>query len=234
MAIKRGRQGIVGGEPTSQREPAENPTDGADNTRDNQKTNMRQRIAGNYNRAHVKTLYDSWNAAYRGLVPHGIAALPLTRGSTKARAPKGIQFRDNPAPFEEGELADTIDSPDPTTPAIQDITPIPVIMVDDMSAVFSRMDTYFTAYVQGVGTSMDRIIARQPGRLDIRIMNLGPGIVYIAENESKGTSGFALPAAMTAPILLPTAREVWAVQASGAPSAAQVNILITYERRVKE
>jgi hypothetical protein len=234
MAIKRGRGGIVGGDPTSQREPAENPTNGADNTRDNQKTNLRQRIAGNYNRAHVKTIYDSWNAAYRGLVPHGVAAFPLTRGAAKSRAPKSGQHRDNPAPFEEGELPDTIADPDIVEPAVQDITPIPVILFDDMSAEFSRMNTYFTAYVQGVTTAVDRIISRQPNRLEVRLMNLGPGIVYIAENESKGTSGYALPAAMTAPILLPTTREVWAVQATGSPSPAQVNILITYERRVKE
>jgi hypothetical protein len=234
MAIKRGRQGIVGGDPTNRREPVENPTDGADNTRDNQKNSLRQRIAGNYNRAHVKTLYDSWNAAYRGLVPHGVAALPLTRGGAKARAPKAIQHRDNPAPFEEGDEPDTIADPDTVAPAVQDITPIPVIMVDDMSAEFTRMSTYWIGYVQGVTTAVDRIIARQENRVDVRIMNLGPGIVYIAENESKGTTGFALPAAMTAPILLPTTREVWAVQASGSPSAAQVNILITYERRVKE
>lgn len=231
MALRRGQTGMVGDVPTYRLDGAELPTNGVDNAREDPK--LGQRPNGNRSNYTLRDLYAYWFAAYRGVVPHGVATSRLMPGAATVEAPKDDEFLNDPEGYEDGAPVTTADT-DPEPPNISDMVPVPVVMVDDLTRIERRTAAFFHAYTQGVGTTVDRIIPRQDSRIDCRILNLGPGTVTIGENESRGYTGFTLPAAMTSPIVFPTTREIWAVQQTAQSGPAQVCIFLTFEGRVSE
>ena len=181
--------------------------------------------AGNFGYL-LRTLVEGWNAAYRGRMPHGVTVRPATPGAPRSDAPSDSQFENNPDTFEDGTPV-TTKEPELLEVKTVPIDPIPVHLVET-----ERSAQFFTAYTQGVTATVDRIIPRQDYRIAARIWNAGPGIIYIAENESKGVTGLAIPvnAGGNNPVEIPTTREVWAVQQAAQSGPAQVGILLVFER----
>lgn len=175
------------------------------------------------NRQNLRTLFTYWNAAYRGLVPHGV----------RTPAPVIDDERDADT-FEESVPTDLTQPILPGVEAIN-ITPIPVVLVDDISETKSRVGTYFTAYTENVqAVTTQRVIPPQRNRIKTFLQNAGPGTVWIAQDESVGVTGFPLAAAMTMPLELDTTREVWAIQQSGQSGVAKLSIMLLFERRIEQ
>lgn len=233
MALSRSRDGMVGNRATIRTQPEELPEGGPDNTRENQENDGQQLPNGNRSAERIKSLYIRWNAAYRGLTPHGIAPRAIVPGAATAPAPTEGDYSGNPDLYQD-PVEETNDPPDPFVPNLQDIVPIPVVVIDDLGKLDRRVTPYYTAFTQGVGAICERIVPRQDTRVDCRIMNLGPGTVTIAETESKGYTGFTLPASMTAPILIPTTREIWGIQQAAQVSPAQLCIILVFDKRVAD
>ena len=182
--------------------------------------------SGNASAFTLRDLYSYWNAAYRGLSPHGV----LTQ------APNSPDMVDNPATFDETDADfDTVNT-QPLVPEdgppydLADIHAVPIVVMDDLSALGGRAKSYFTAWTMGVTATIDTLVADDPSRTSIRIYNAGPGTVYIAETESKGYTGFPLAAASSS-ITINSTRGVYAIQQSGQASPAQVSLLAINERR---
>lgn len=178
-------------------------------------------ISGNRSAYTLRTIYDYWNAAYRGLVPHGVLS----------KVPNSPDVVDNPATFEESDADFEADNTEDTytEPNIDDITAVPVVIVDNLENLGNRAGEYFTSYLSSVSTSVDRIAYQDMSRVQLRIKNNGPGILYIGENESRGYIGY--PVAVGDVLILATTRDVWAVQQTGQTGPCQVGIIASYQKR---
>lgn len=215
MAIRRSFTGMIGDIVVIRRQGNRNET--WDDPREGQ---YEQGNAGAYT---LRTLYDFWNASYRGLAPHGVLS----------GAPNSPDVVDNPRPFDETGDADfdTIqEDPDEVALPIDEIQAVPIVIMDDLSGIGRRTGAYFNAFTQAVTTSVDTLLTIDPYRDRAVITNAGPGIVYLGETESRGYGGYALPAA-SAPFLIPTTRAIYAIQQTGQVGPAQVSILSVTEKR---
>ena len=189
---------------------------------------------GNTSRINLRTLYDAWNAAYRGLVPHGINPLPITPDAAAAPAPNefGAEMDDNPKTFDEA-TPETVADSGPLENDIERLYAVPVSVVDDQTV----SEDYFHTYRVNVGAvSTQMIVAQQKFRTSVTLVNLGNQTVWVAETESRLLDGFPLYPA-TAPATperypFPTSREIWAIADPAAAGALMsVAVLITYNRR---
>lgn len=212
MAIKRTRDGQVG-------DTAHVPLPTEDEVWNDPREG--DPISGNKSAYSLRTIYDYWNVAYRGLVPHGVL-----KG-----VPNSPDVIDNPATFEESDADFNADNTEETytEPNIDDITAVPVVIVDDLANLGLRGGEYFTSYLASISTAVDRIAYQDPSRIRLRIKNNGPGILYLGENESRGPIGY--PMAVNDIVDLETTRDVWAVQQAGQTGPAQVGIIASYQKR---
>lgn len=198
---------------------------------------------GNVNRVNMKTIYDAWNAAYRGLTPHQINPLPITPRAATAVAPNqfGDGKDDNPKPFTEptpetraeGEQSEDYHEDRPDVIGDENYV-VPVSVVDDTTI----SENFFHVYRVNVGaTTPQMIVAQQRYRDSVTLVNLGNQTVWIAETESRLTDGWPMysagAGATPSPYPVPTAREIWAVAdpAAGA-NLMSVAVMITYERKM--
>jgi hypothetical protein len=163
---------------------------------------------------------DYWNAAFRGLSPGGWQQNP----------PVATDMGDVP-PFAE-DVEDYIPA-DAPVPLQQNVPPVPVVLVDDLSHTRKRVEKFLitsTQQVNAVNSSI--IVPRDPFRTQVVLNNLGPGIVYLGHNESVGTTGFAL--AVNSVLVLGTTRAIWAIQQSAQTSLAGVSIAMEYDKDTVE
>ena len=190
--------------------------------------------AGNSTRIDLRTLYDAWNAAYRGLAPHQINPWPITPGAASAEAPTTMSagMADNPKTFEESTPDTVGDEEEPET--LSDLLTIPQVQIVDN---VETTDEYFHSYTMNVGAKTPvMIVSSQKYRGTVYLINRGEDVVFIGVSESRGTEGFPLigtgAASPPLPILVPTTREIWAIADSAAGTGFMpVKVLITYERR---
>ena len=163
---------------------------------------------GNDNESPVRTAYKAWTAAYRGFVPHGVRLPSPQRGTDE-------QFEDNPETFTE-ELA----SPDEPNIDIVEVT--------------EYNQSYWNAVSLNVTTVPTLIAGIDPDRSLIRMLNQGPGMIYLGHNESVGLGGFPLPpmSATFYDLELHTNREIWAVQQAGQTGAAVINFIREYTKEI--
>lgn len=166
-----------------------------------------------------RTLQDYWNIAYRGFVPAGLNT------SASSGAPV-IQNAEHDAEPIEDDVQYVTD--DPPTP---EISAVPVIVLDDRK--YQHTQRFFRAYqvqVGAVGTT--QIVHADPCRQMIRLVNAGPGRVFLGDTESVGVSGHVMPASESVTKELVTTRKVWAQQETGQTGPAIVHIIVEYEKEV--
>lgn len=160
---------------------------------------------GNDTGISLRSLYRQWNAAYRGFVPHGVRLPSPTEGVV-------TEFDDNPETFVEDE---PIDEPE-----------VNIREVEEYS------QDYWNPVTLNVTVVPTLIAGIDPDRTLIRIVNQGPGMVWIGHNESVLTGGFPLPPMTTTfyDLELHTTREIWAVQQSGQAGPAQLSYIREYTK----
>lgn len=171
----------------------------------------------------MRTLYDYWSAAYRGLEPHNV----------NSPAPIDTQY-DEPETFDDAEQ-ESIINPDVKPNSLmfkyEKVIPIPVVVIDDLHSTRRHTETYFTAYselVQAVNPQL--VVSRHSSRISLRLSNNGPGIVYLGHNESVLLGGYAM--AVNEALTLTTTRDVWAIQQTGQVSAAALSIMYEYDKEI--
>jgi hypothetical protein len=160
----------------------------------------------------LSSVVDYWNAAYRGFVPGGLNQV----------APEITDIGPDPVTVDMPD--DPYVNPDPEVELEQNIVPVPVVLMDDLSHTRKRVEIYpttFTANVDGVTPRI--LLPRDPYRTQAIIQNLGLGSIYLGHNESVGNTGFAL--ALGQLVVLSTTRELWAIQQSAQATVAQVSVL---------
>lgn len=170
-------------------------------------------------RAHLKSIYQSWNAAYRGFVPGGVQMPP----------PDSTLEYDEPETYQNTEY--DVTWPDPQTIDVRNIVPIPVVIMDDLQATRRKTEIDFESGQFAVAAvSPVIIVSRRGSRISLRISNNGPGIVYLGKTESYGTSGYALQVneAMT----LTTTKDVWAIQQTAQTGPAEISYLEEYQKEI--
>lgn len=189
--------------------------------------------SGNTTRVNLRTIYDAWNAAYRGLVPHGINPLPIMPGAASAPAPNefGAEMDDNPKTFDE-PTPETVAEGEMPEDDQEEMYAVPVSIIDDKTV----SDDFFHVYRINVGSVTPvMIVAQQKGRDTVRIANLGNQSVWIAETESRLLDGWPMFAATggatPTQYVIPTAREIWAIaDPAAAGNLMSVAVMITYTR----
>jgi hypothetical protein len=163
---------------------------------------------------------DYWNAAFRGLSP----------GGWQQKPPVATDAGDVP-PFAE-DVEDYVPA-DPLAPIQQNIVPIPVVLVEDISHTQKRVERFIIANTQQVNAINSTLIVPQnPFRTQTILNNLGPGIVYIGHNETVGAGGFSL--AVNSVVVLGTTRDLWAIQQTAQTSLANVSIIQEYDKDTVE
>lgn len=167
----------------------------------------------------IRSIYEQWLAPYRGLTPHSI----------RHPAPNADVYTDEPDTF--GDTEETITLADPKRPPYESIIAIPVVIRDDITGINRSTDTYHIAYQEAVTTQPKMIISRDVTRTNGRIANNGPGIVYIGDTESTGTTGY--PMAVNEAFEIHGTRDYWAVQASGQANPAVLGIYVEHEREIE-
>ena len=190
-------------------------------------------VHGNTTRINLRTLYDAWNAAYRGLTPHQINPLPITPGAATAPAPTEVsaEFDDNPKTFDE-PTPETVSPGDEPESEQEQMFAVPVSIIDDKTI----NNDFFHVYRINVGSVTPvMIVAQQKGRATVRVANLGNQSVWIAETESRLLDGWPMFAATAGATptqyTIPTAREIWAIADPAAAGALMsVAVMITYDR----
>jgi hypothetical protein len=161
----------------------------------------------------LSTVLEYWNAAYRGFVPGGINQVP-PEISDIGPDPETIDTPDDPFIL-----------PDPEVKLTQNIAPMPVVIMDDISHTRKRVEKYNLMLTANVDPTSTRIlIPRDPYRTQVILQTTG-NAVWLGHNESVGTSGFLLPVSQV--IVLGTTREVWAIAQTG---SAQVSVLMEYDK----
>ena len=189
---------------------------------------------GNTTGINLRTLYDAWNAAYRGLTPHQINPLPITPGAATAPAPTEVssEFDDNPKTFDE-PTPETVADSEPLQEDTDKLYAVPVSVIDDQTV----SEDFFHVYRVNVGSvTPQMIVAQQKFRATVQIANLGNQTVWIAETESRLTDAWPLyPATAGATpdqYTIPTSREIWAIaDPAAAANLMSVAVLITYSRK---
>jgi|SRR5882757_7020959 len=156
---------------------------------------------------------DYWNAAFRGLSPGGWQQSP----------PVATDMGDVP-PFAE-DVEDYVPA-DPLAPVQQDIVPIPVVLVDDISHTQKRVERHIVTYAFNVSTFAGLAVSRNPFRTQTIINNTSNVAVYLGHNETIGVTGFILPP--TSVVVLGTTRDIW-VTTLTAPAAATSAISVIQE-----
>jgi hypothetical protein len=172
---------------------------------------------GNKKDGGLSTVQSYWNAVYRGLVPGGLNQVP----------PEYNDIGPDPEPIDYPE--DPYVEPDNEVAIQQSITPLPIVLVSDLSHTTIRVEKFIittTANVSSVGTTI--ILPRNPYRTQTILQNMGPGIVTIGHNESVGVSGFQIP--MGQLIVLGTTREIWAIALT--TGISQVSVIQEYDKDV--
>lgn len=168
----------------------------------------------------LKTIYDNWKLAYRGMAPHGI---------TKP-APYIDEYTE-PETFDavETEITSPDGSPDPLPFNYENVIPIPIVIIDDLHSTRRNTETYFTAYQENVqAVNSQLVVNRHNARVSLRLSNNGPGIVYLGHTESIGRSGYAM--AVNEALTLTTTRDVWAIQQAAQSGTAALSVIYEYDK----
>lgn len=147
---------------------------------------------------------DYWNAAFRGLSP----------GGWQQKPPVATDMGDVP-PFAE-DVEDYVPA-DPLAPIQQNIVPIPVVLVEDISHTQKRVERFLIAGSHNITTFPSLMVPRNPFRTQTIINNTTNVSIFLGHNESIGTGGFSLSASSV--VVLGTTRAIWVV-AAVAPAAA--------------
>lgn len=160
---------------------------------------------GNDTGIRASSIYRYWNAAYRGFAPHGVRLPSPTTGTLE-------QFEDDPNTFEE----------DSTAEPSADFEPVESY----------EQDYWNTISVQVGATQPVLVVGQDNDRTLLRMVNIGPGIVWVGHNESVLNGGFPLiPMATTFYDLeLHTTREVWAIQQTAQTTPAQLSVIREYTK----
>lgn len=163
---------------------------------------------------------DYWNAAFRGLVPGGWPQKP----------PVATDMGDVP-PFDED--TETYIPADAEVPLQQNVVPMPVILVDDLSHTRKRVERYLTTLSFNITLSPGLVVPRNPFRTQTIINNTTNVAVFIGHNESvlagltvASPGGFAL--SPNSVVVLGTTRDIWVV-ATTAPAVATNTISVIQE-----
>lgn len=174
------------------------------------------------------TYQDAWNAAYRGLVPHGMNARKDMPGAGAPVLPNGGPDAE---PF--SETAVNVVEPD----IDDDYKTTPVVIIDDLTRVKGLSDNYFQTYqvqVGAVGTT--QIVNKDPSRTRVVLMNMGPGNVYLGATESVGYGGSVILASGSDGIVhervINTTQEIWAQQVGGQSGTAILHITCEYVKEL--
>lgn len=197
-------------------------------------SDLPQEQHGNSNILTLRSIYESWNAAYRGFVPHGInpGGVPGSRGRYPSPSDNSPDQNTEPLPFDEDDPE--LIPADAVPKAYQDIVPIPIVLMDDYSVEKPSSGNFCIFYTENVqSVSTQRIVVPQRNRTRVMLQNAGPGTVWIAQDESVGRTGFPLAAAMTAPLSISTTREIWAIQQTAQATNAFVSIILQYSRSLE-
>lgn len=171
------------------------------------------------------TYQDFWNAAYRGLVPHGLNAYPKENGGAPVLPDGGPDAE----PFSETE-------PDIVEPEMPpQIDTQPVVIIDDLTRVKGSSELHFHSYqvqVGAIGTTL--VVNKDPARSRVVVLNLGPGNVYLGATESVGLGGaVVLPSAADGVVHereMFTTQEIWAQQVSGQSTTAILHVVCEYTK----
>lgn len=156
---------------------------------------------------------DYWNAAFRGLSP----------GGWQQKPPVATDAGDVP-PFDE-DIEDYI-TPDPPVQLQQDVAPLPVVLVDDLSHTRKRVERYMVAFNVNIIAAPILAVSRNPFRTQTIINNNTNLTVYIGHDETVGTGGFAL--STNSVVVLGTTRDIW-ITAATAPVAATSTVSVIQE-----
>lgn len=163
---------------------------------------------------------DYWNAAFRGLSPGGWQQNP----------PVATDAGDVP-PFSE-DVEDYVPA-DPAVPIQQNIAPVPVVLVEDLSHTRKRVERYITTLSFNITVTPGLVVPRNPFRTQTIINNNTNVAVYLGHNDSVLTGltatspgGFAV--SPNSVVVLGTTREIWVV-AIAAPAAATSTISVIQE-----
>lgn len=163
---------------------------------------------------------DYWNAAFRGLVPGGWPQKP----------PVATDAGDVP-PFDED--VETYIPADAEVPLQQNVVPMPVILVDDLSHTRKRVERYITTLSFNITLTPGLVVPRNPFRTQTIINNTTNVAVFIGHNESVlsglaagSTAGFAL--SPNSVVVLGTTRDIWVV-ATTAPAVLTNTISVIQE-----
>ena len=170
---------------------------------------------------------DYWNAAFRGLSPGGWQQNP----------PVATDMGDVP-PFAE-DVEDYIPADAPVA-LQQNVAPMPVVLVDDLTHTRKRVEKFLITMTQQINSlAPSLIVPRNPFRTQVVLNNIGPGIVYIGNDESLtvnpqsgATNGFAM--AINSVLVLGTTREIWAIQQTAQATTGFVSIAMEYDKDTVE
>jgi hypothetical protein len=167
----------------------------------------------------LKTAYNDWLAAYRGLVPHGV----------RSPAPEQSDLADEPPTFYDDEYAPVQADPDPFPPDFKDMVALPVVVLDDRSGIARTTETYFRAYQEVVGVTPKLIVSRDNNRTMVRLSNIGPsGTCYLSPTESETTTGY--PLVVNEAINGASTRDYWACTSTG---TVTIGIYTEYVREIE-
>lgn len=170
------------------------------------------------------TYQDAWNAAYRGLVPGGL------NSSATSGAPVITDVGPDPLPFDETDDEEDVVPADAEPPPITK-PPVPVVLIDDLTVTRGNTEQYFRAYQIQVGAIESVVIAaRDSSRTRLRIINMGPGDVFIGDTESVADGGYLLPTSELSTFDLNTTRQVWAHQETEQVSTAILSVIVEYTK----
>lgn len=166
---------------------------------------------------------DLVSIAYRGLSPGGLQQLLGVKGT-----PGDM---DDPPTFSED--VESYIEPDSQVALQQNIVPIPIVIVDDITHTRRRVDRRIvtnTATIDAVTPQM--IVPRNSYRTQTILENLGPGIAYLGHNESIGVSGFAL--SVNSVLVLGTTEPLYCIQQSAQASLGLVSVIQEYDKDTVE
>jgi hypothetical protein len=163
---------------------------------------------------------DYWNAAFRGLSPGGWQQNP----------PVATDAGDVP-PFSE-DVEDYVPA-DPAVPIQQNIAPVPVVLVEDLSHTRKRVERFITTLSFNITVTPGLVVPRNPFRTQTIINNTTDVAVYLGHNDSVLTGltttskgGFAV--SPNSVVVLGTTREIWVV-AITAPAVGTNTISVIQE-----
>lgn len=114
---------------------------------------------------------------------------------------------------------------DQTGHDVNTIPPLPVVVTAPVR-VEDRPARSFTAQQVAVSDVAQRVAADSPSRAELRLVNLGPGPIYVAPAGHSATRTTGYPLNVDAELVLSTVSEVWAATDPG--GSATLGMLAQY------